>query len=102
MSFLKRACWWLEAVLLGATHWRRVAERRAEEATFWRESSDWWQEHAEGWQEIAETYREEVAARLAELTLGDPGEELGLAEARLRVAAALEALDLGDGPRQVH
>ena len=108
MSFLKRACWWLETTLVGAAHWRRVAERRAEEVAFWRESSAWWQEHAEGWQEVAETYQETVEARVAEcLALCAQREEEKLdpganAEAKLRVRAALEALDLGDGPRRVH
>ena len=108
MKFSKRAWRWLETALLGAAHWRQVAEWRAEEATFWRESSDWWQRHAEGWQEITETYREELEARVAEclalcaqrgeVRLG-PGADV---EAKQRVRAALEALDLGDGPRQAH
>ena len=67
MNLLKRAwsaattCWrWLETALMGAAHWRRVAEWSAEEAAFWRESSDWWQEHAEEWQQIAERYKEQT------------------------------------------
>ena len=118
MKFSKRVWRWLETALLGAAHWRRAAEWRAEEVTFWRESSDWWQHHSSAWQEVAETYWETTEAWITEgLNLRARGGELSadalaedeaaaalyrLGEATRRVRAALEAFDLDDGPHTTH